>query len=49
MGAKSRFLGAMRSGAGTSVAVASVGFVASASAADLDGFVKTPPVMPDLA
>jgi predicted porin len=47
---KSRFVTNMRGmGRGLMWAVASVGFVASASAADMDGLVlKAPPVVPDL-
>ncbi|WMT76428.1 porin [Bradyrhizobium sp. Ash2021] len=51
MGSKSRFVKSIIRGTGKSFAcaVASAGFVASASAADLDGLVlKAPPVMPDL-
>jgi predicted porin len=51
MSSKTRFLGLIRSGAGRNLAcaVASIGFAASASAADVDAsFVKAPPVMPDL-
>jgi predicted porin len=51
MSSKTRFLGRIRSGTGRNLAcaVASIGFAASASAADLDAsFFKAPPVMPDL-
>jgi predicted porin len=51
MSSRTRFLGRIRSGTGRNLAcaVASIGFAASASAADLDAsFFKAPPVMPDL-
>jgi predicted porin len=50
MSSKSRFPARFTSGAGKGLvcAIASVGFIAGASAADLDGFLKAPPVVPDL-